>query len=116
MISRRVLVSGRVQGVWFRESTRREASALGLSGWVRNLPDGRVEAHFEGDEAAVEAAIAFIRRGPEHARVSDVTVEPCAPWANKDGANKDGAKDRPKDRAKDRDEGDSPRQGDFEIR
>jgi acylphosphatase len=106
MISRRVLVSGRVQGVWFRESTRREASALGLSGWVRNLPDGRVEAHFEGDEAAVEAAIAFVRCGPEHARVSDVVVEPCAPWA------KDGAKDR----GEDRDEGDSRRQGDFEIR
>jgi acylphosphatase len=104
MISRRVLVSGRVQGVWFRESTRREASALGLSGWVRNLPDGRVEAHFEGDEVAVEAAIAFVRRGPEHARVSDVVVEPCAPWA------KDKAED------KDRSEGDSPRRGDFEIR
>jgi acylphosphatase len=106
MISRRVLVSGRVQGVWFRESTRREASALGLSGWVRNLPDGRVEAYFEGDEAAVEAAIAFVRRGPEHARVSDVVVEPCAPWA----------KGRDRDRAKDRSEGDSPRRGDFEIR
>jgi acylphosphatase len=114
MISRRVLVSGRVQGVWFRESTRREASALGLSGWVQNLPDGRVEAHFEGDEAAVEAAIAFIRRGPEHARVSDVTVEPCAPWA-KDGA-KDGAKGRGEDKSEDKGEGDSPRRGDFEIR
>jgi len=109
-----VFVTGRVQGVWFRESTRRRAEELGLGGWVRNLPDGRVEAHFEGDEAAVEAAIAFVRRGPEHARVSDVAVEPCAPWAKdeaKDGA-KDGAKDRPMDRA----EGDSPRRGDFEIR
>jgi acylphosphatase len=114
MISRRVLVSGRVQGVWFRESTRREASALGLSGWVRNLPDGRVEAHFEGDEAAVEAAIAFVRRGPEHARVSDVAVEPCAPWA-KDGA-KDGAKGSGEDKSEDKGEGDSPRRGDFEIR
>jgi acylphosphatase len=108
MISRRVLVSGRVQGVWFRESTRREASALGLSGWVRNLPDGRVEAHFEGDEAAVEAAIAFVRRGPEHARISDVAVEPCAPWAK--------GRDKDKDRVKDRSEGDSPRRSDFEIR
>jgi acylphosphatase len=70
-----VFVSGRVQGVWFRESTRRCADELGLCGFVRNLPDGRVEAVFEGDECAVRAALDFVRVGPEHARVSDVEVD-----------------------------------------
>lgn len=71
----RVIVSGTVQGVWFRESTRRRASELGLSGWVRNLPDGRVEAEFEGAAEAVEAALQFVGEGPEHARVDSVRVE-----------------------------------------
>jgi acylphosphatase len=71
----RVIVSGRVQGVWFRESTRRRASELGLSGWVRNLPDGRVEAEFEGEADAVEAALGFVAEGPTHARVDSVDVE-----------------------------------------
>ena len=71
----RVIVSGRVQGVWFRESTRRRASKLGLSGWVRNLPDGRVEAEFDGDAEAVEAALGFVAEGPPHARVDSVDVE-----------------------------------------
>lgn len=76
----RVRVEGRVQGVFFRESTRREAQALGVSGWVRNCEDGSVEALFEGDEKAVERAIAFVRRGPEWARVLrvEVTDEPPA--------------------------------------
>ena len=69
-----VLVSGRVQGVWFRGSTKQRARELGLSGWVRNLPDGRVEALFEGDEASVEAAVEHVRRGPPGARVTDVEV------------------------------------------
>ncbi|MEK6976756.1 MAG: acylphosphatase [Candidatus Thermoplasmatota archaeon] len=67
-----VLVTGKVQGVWFRESTRQEAERLGLGGWVRNLPDGRVEAIFTGPTAAVEAAIAWCRRGPEAAQVANV--------------------------------------------
>ena len=67
-----VFVSGRVQGVWFRESTRRCAEELGLSGWVKNLPDGRVEAVFEGDPAAIDRALAFVAEGPRHARVLDV--------------------------------------------
>ncbi len=62
-------VEGRVQGVWFRESTRRRAEELGLSGWVRNLTDGRVEAMFAGSRSGVEQAIAFVREGPPHARV-----------------------------------------------
>jgi acylphosphatase len=67
-----VFVSGRVQGVWFRESTRRRADELGLEGWVRNLPDGRVEALFEGDPSAVRLAVEYVREGPAHARVDHV--------------------------------------------
>ena len=62
-------VQGRVQGVWFRESTRRRAVELGLSGFVRNLPDGRVEAQFVGPIAAVKLARSFIEQGPPQARV-----------------------------------------------
>jgi acylphosphatase len=65
-------VRGRVQGVFFRDSTRREAVARGLSGWVRNLPDGRVEALFVGRRAACERALAFVRVGPPRAQVTDV--------------------------------------------
>ena len=70
-----VLVSGRVQGVFFRESTRRCAEALCLSGFVRNLPDGRVEALFSGEEAAVHQALDFVHRGPPAAQVIDVHVD-----------------------------------------
>lgn len=70
----RVQVSGRVQGVVFRESTRRRAAELGVKGWVRNLPDGRVEALFEGTERAVNEAIAFMREGPALAIVSDLEL------------------------------------------
>lgn len=68
-------VSGRVQGVGFRASTRREARDQGVSGWVQNLADGRVEAVFEGPEADVEAMIEWCRDGPSTARVEDLTVE-----------------------------------------
>jgi acylphosphatase len=64
-----VFVEGRVQGVWFRESTRHEALLRGVSGWVRNLADGRVEAVFEGPSQSVEALLAWAERGPAHARV-----------------------------------------------
>ncbi len=72
----RVLVSGRVQGVFFRAETRAAARRLGVDGWVRNLPDGRVEAVFEGSPGAVEAAVAWCRTGPERAAVESVEVEP----------------------------------------
>ncbi len=65
-------VTGRVQGVWFRVSTQREAQALGLAGWVRNLPDGRVEAVAEGPRALVERLVAYCHEGPPMARVDDV--------------------------------------------
>jgi acylphosphatase len=74
-------VSGRVQGVWFRESTRRRAEELGVVGWVRNLPDGRVEALFEGAATAVAAAVEFVRRGPPLARVEQASVEEDADLA-----------------------------------
>ena len=66
------MVSGRVQGVWFRESCRREAVAAGVAGWVANRPDGRVEAVFEGDEGAVAGLVEWCRRGPPRARVDSV--------------------------------------------
>ncbi len=75
-----LLAAGRVQGVFFRKSAADEARRLGLCGWVRNLPDGRVEAEAEGERAAVEALVAWCRRGPPAARVDDLAVtwvEPC---------------------------------------
>ena len=72
----RVFVSGKVQGVWFRESTREEAERLGVAGWVRNLEDGRVEAVFAGPEAAVQALVAWCHHGKGQARVSGVEVAP----------------------------------------
>ncbi|MFI5052920.1 MAG: acylphosphatase [Acidimicrobiia bacterium] len=74
-VRRRVLVSGRVQGVWFRESCRGEAVTLGVTGWVRNLSDGRVEAVLEGPEQAVERVVQWCRHGPGPARVDRVDVE-----------------------------------------
>ena len=70
----RVLVSGRVQGVFYRATCEREARAAGVSGWVRNCPDGRVEAVFEGSPDAVERMVAWVARGPRRARVDDVEV------------------------------------------
>ena len=68
----RVWVEGRVQGVVFRESTRQEARRLGLGGWVKNLPDGRVEAMFIGEKDACERALAFVSVGPPMAAVRHV--------------------------------------------
>ena len=70
---------GRVQGVFFRQWAVNHARALGVSGWVRNLPDGTVEAHVEGDEGAVRKMIDELRRGPSQARVEDLTVENIEP-------------------------------------
>ena len=74
MIRRRVVVAGRVQGVFFRDSTRREARRRRVAGWVTNRPDGSVEAVFEGEPDAVEAVVAWTRRGPVRARVESHTV------------------------------------------
>jgi len=78
-IRRRVVVSGRVQGVAFRAATRAQARAHGLAGWVRNRADGSVEAVFEGTPAAVEALVAWCRQGPRSARVEQIEVQDEAP-------------------------------------
>lgn len=70
-----VFVSGRVQGVYYRASTRDRAQENGVDGWVKNLTDGRVEAVFEGDREAVDAMVEWCHTGSERARIDDVTVE-----------------------------------------
>ena len=70
-----VVVSGRVQGVFFRDYTQRQAGALGVRGWVRNLLDGRVEALFEGEEKAVQRMVAWCQQGSPEAYVTDVEVD-----------------------------------------
>lgn len=67
-------ISGRVQGVFFRSATQEQAQARGLTGWVRNAPDGRVEAEVQGAPAAVEQLITECHNGPPAARVSEVQV------------------------------------------
>lgn len=74
MTRRRVLVSGRVQGVFFRDACRRMALAHQVRGWVRNLPDGRVEAVFEGTDDGVRRMVDWARSGPDRAAVEDVDV------------------------------------------
>ena len=73
-VRKRVVARGRVQGVFFRDATRREASSAGVAGWVTNRSDGAVEAVFEGEDVAVERMVAFVRRGPGHAQVEDLEV------------------------------------------
>lgn len=73
-IARQVSVRGNVQGVYYRASTQQRARQLGVAGWVRNLPDGRVEAWLEGTGEAVETLIAWMREGPEEADVTGLCV------------------------------------------
>ena len=77
-VRRRVRAAGRVQGVFFRDSVRREAARRGVAGWARNNADGTAEAVFEGSADAVDAMVDFVRRGPGRAEVSavDVAEEP----------------------------------------
>jgi acylphosphatase len=70
-----VSVSGRVQGVFFRAEAQNRARSLGLAGWVRNAPDGTVEAAFEGPSDRVRSMLDWCRRGPSHAAVEDVSVD-----------------------------------------
>lgn len=77
MVCLRCLVAGRVQGVFFRASTRKQALALGLTGHVCNLPDGRVEVVACGEQAAIEALQSWLWQGPPHAQVDDVSCESC---------------------------------------
>jgi len=75
MVRARVSIRGRVQGVYFRISTREEALARGVSGWVRNLTDGSVEMVAQGERPAVESLLAWCRQGPPRARVDEVLVQ-----------------------------------------
>ena len=80
-----VFVNGRVQGIFFRSETRYEANRRNVTGWVRNLPDGRVEAVFEGERGDVEKLIEFCKRGPPGAKVTKVQVF----WEDHTGEFKD---------------------------
>jgi len=77
----KVVVHGSVQGVFFRAETRDRARSLGLAGWVRNAPDGTVEAVLEGDDEQVESMVEWCRRGPDGARVEEVEVA----WSEPEG-------------------------------
>jgi acylphosphatase len=78
IVRRRVVVHGRVQGVFFRETTRRRAETAGVAGWVRNVADGSVEAVFEGDTESVDRLVRFCEQGPRGADVEwvDISSEP----------------------------------------
>ena len=73
-VRRRVVARGRVQGVFFRDTARQRARQHGVGGWIRNRPDGAVEAVFEGDPAAIERLVAFMREGPRGAQVDELEV------------------------------------------
>ena len=74
-LARHVRITGRVQGVFFRAWTAEQARALGVAGWVRNAPDGSVEAHLQGDRWAVQRLIELLHRGPPSAEVDEVIEE-----------------------------------------
>jgi acylphosphatase len=76
----RLIIEGRVQGVWFRDSARRQATGLGVTGWVRNRPEGSVEVLAEGPQEGINALIAWCHTGPTAARVDRVRKE-YEPWA-----------------------------------
>ena len=80
-----VQVSGRVQGVAFRDATRQKAEELGLAGWVKNLPDGRVEAVFEGHPDTVQEMVEWCESGPSLADVEDLELEYGEPQENLEG-------------------------------
>jgi acylphosphatase len=79
MVTRRVRLTGLVQGVFFRAWARDEARRFAVNGWVRNCPDGSVEAHVEGDEHAVRQMVERLRHGPPGARVDDLEIDVAEP-------------------------------------
>ncbi len=79
MKSFRIIVSGRVQGVFFRDNTRRKARELGLTGYAKNLPDGNVEVVAQGDENKINEFINFIKKGPGIASITRVQIKPKEP-------------------------------------
>ena len=80
-----VIISGRVQGVWFRANTKDKAEQLGIGGWVRNTTDGNVEAVFEGDEENIKEMLEWCHHGPPSAKVENVEVEKQTPSNGFDG-------------------------------
>ena len=76
MTTLHLVIHGRVQGVWYRDSMRREAEHLGVNGWVRNRSDGAVEATVQGEAGAVDALVRWAHRGPQLAEVERVDVDP----------------------------------------
>jgi acylphosphatase len=84
-VARRLVISGRVQGVGFREATVDAAQAVGVAGWVRNRADGTVEVRVQGPSDAVDRLVAWCRRGPPLARVTGIEVVPAAVDASLDG-------------------------------
>jgi len=78
-VARRAVVTGRVQGVWFRDSARRRAESLGVVGWARNRPDGAVEVWAEGPQELVKALLEYCREGPARAAVESVSVDDVTP-------------------------------------
>ena len=78
-VARHVIVTGRVQGVFFRAWTKEEAGKLGIKGWARNRADGSVEIHMEGSEGAVDQLVERLRSGPSHARVDDLKLDVTEP-------------------------------------
>jgi len=76
-----IYISGRVQGVFFRENTRRLAETLGIKGWIKNLVDGRVEAVFEGEKENVQKIIDLTKKGPDSAKVDNFEIK----WENYKG-------------------------------
>lgn len=73
-ISRQIFISGRVQGVFYRDNTQQQAQKLGITGWVRNIPDGRVEALLSGEEHAVQQLLTWCKRGSPAADVSNIDI------------------------------------------
>jgi len=80
-----VIVSGRVQGVWFRVNTKQKAEQLGVTGWVKNTHDGRVEAIFEGEESSIKEMIEWCHRGPPQAKIDNVEIDDQMPTNGFDG-------------------------------
>jgi acylphosphatase len=78
-VARHVRVTGHVQGVFYRAWVQGQARELAISGWIRNCPDGSVEAHIQGDDSAVSRMIERMRSGPSNARVDDIEVEEAEP-------------------------------------
>ena len=83
MTSLHVVITGRVQGVGYRDALKAQAERLGISGWVRNRADGSVEAVLQGKDGAVQAALAWARRGPPLARVAAVRADPLGPGTDR---------------------------------